>query len=149
MNRRRFVLLLGALPVLLAPALARAASGRAATLYKDPSCGCCADYARYLERSGFAVTVVDDSAAMATIKAEHRVPASLQGCHSTLIEGYVIEGHVPAGVIARLLAERPAIRGIALPGMPMGSPGMSGAKEGPFEIVAIDGAARPTIYAVE
>ncbi len=149
MNRRRFVLFLGALPVLCAPGLARAASNRAATLYKDPACGCCADHARYLTRAGFAVTVVDDPAALDAIKAEYRVPPALQGCHSTVIEGYVIEGHVPAGVIERLLAERLPIRGLALPGMPLGSPGMGGAKEAPFEIVVIDDAPRPTVYAVE
>ena len=74
----------------------------------------------------------------------------LEGCHSTVIGDYVVEGHVPVGPIKRLLAERPAIKGISLPGMPEGSPGMSGTKEGPFEILTITGKTEPAqLYATE
>lgn len=149
LSRRRAVLLLATLPVLLSPALARAATARTATLYKDPDCGCCTEYGRYLGAHGFRVSVVADLAALQAVRTAHLVPAAFEGCHAVVIEGYVVEGHVPAAAIERLLAERPPIRGIALPGMPMGSPGMGGLKEGPFEIVAIDDSPEPTVFAVE
>ena len=121
---------------------------RRATLYKDPSCGCCAEYAEYLRRNGFDVAVVD-TADLPEVKRFHGVPAPLQGCHTTVVGGYVVEGHVPAAAIERLLAEKPAIRGVSLPGMPEGSPGMAGAKKAPFTIFAIteDGSRR--VFAAE
>src|SRR3546814_9857610 len=108
-----------------------------ATLYRSPDCGCCLDYARYLKAQGFAVAVIatDD---LADLKARHGVPADLQACHTTLISDYVVEGHVPAPALRRLLAEKPRIAGIALPGMPAGSPGMGGSKTGPFSIYELD-----------
>jgi len=129
----------------LAPLDAMAAV--AATLYKDPGCGCCADYARHLERQGFAVQVVD-TPDLAAVKAKHAVPADLEGCHTLLVGGYVVEGHVPVAVLQKLLAEKPAIRGIALPGMPTGSPGMGGPKTGPF-VVRVIGDGPAQVYAVE
>jgi len=84
------------------------------------------------------------------IRRRHGVPEERVGCHTIEIGGYVVEGHVPAGPLARLLRERPAIRGISLPGMPTGSPGMAGPKREPFRIYAIDGgAAAPRVFAVE
>lgn len=137
MNRRQFLMVTSALSVLALSGVAHAKPTRTATLYKDPLCGCCTDYGHYLETNGIAVTVIADADTMAAKKAEFGVPAALEGCHSTVIEGYIIEGHVPLEAIDKLLAERPSIRGISLPGMPLGSPGMSGEKEGPFEVVAI------------
>lgn len=149
MNRRHF-LLAGTALALLAPLThVRAATPRAATLYKDPLCGCCTDYGHYLEANGFAVTVIADADAMLAKKAEFRVPAALEGCHSTVIEGYIVEGHVPVSAIEKLLIERPNFRGISLPGMPLGSPGMNGEKEAPFEIVAITDEPSPRVFAVE
>ena len=149
MNRRRFVLLLATLPVLFAPGLARAEESRAATLYKDPACGCCTEYGRYLEANGLAVTVVEDADALEAIRAKYGVPERLAGCHAAVIGGYVVEGHVPFAAIDRLLAEKPSIPGIALPGMPMGSPGMGGVKEAPFEIVVIGDELQPRLFTVE
>ena len=108
-----------------------------ATLYRSPDCGCCLDYARYLKAEGFAVEVVatDD---LADLKARHGVPDDLQACHTTLIGNYVVEGHVPATTLRRLLADKPRIAGIALPGMPAGSPGMGGTKTGPFSIYELN-----------
>ena len=115
------------------PALA---AGIAATLYKDPECGCCEEYARYLEAHGFAVER-KSTTDMASVHAAAGVPFGLDGCHATFIGGYVVEGHVPVAAIRKLLAEKPAIRGISLPGMPAGSPGMDGTKVTPFHIYAI------------
>jgi hypothetical protein len=104
-----------------------------ATMYKQPYCGCCDGHADHLRRSGYDVTVIQTEH-LPDIKRRHRVPQQFEGCHTTIVGGYVIEGHVPATVIGRLLKERPAVRGISLPGMPDGSPGMSGEKKEPFVI---------------
>ncbi len=120
-----------------------------ATLFKNPGCKCCDWYADYLRKNGFDVTVVE-SRNMTLIRREHGVPKPLEGCHTTVVGGYVVEGHVPERPIKKLLAEKPAIKGISLPGMPQGSPGMTGTKEGPFEILAITGRDGPApVYATE
>jgi hypothetical protein len=118
-------------------------------LYKDPQCGCCEGYAAYLKENGFDVTVKPAND-LAEISQKAGVPAEFQGCHTAFIEGYVVDGHVPIGAVRKLLAERPAIAGITLPGMPMGSPGMVGEKSEPFVVYAVtkDGAA-PTVFATE
>ena len=141
--RRRDFLISSALPAL---GLAGTAYARAAiTLYKSPGCGCCAGHAAHLRAAGYAVREVEEPD-LAAVKARHRVPADMEGCHTALVDGYVVEGHVPAEAVDRLLAERPKIRGIALPGMPDGSPGMSGTKREPFVIYAF-GAGAPTVFA--
>ncbi len=110
-----------------------AAGDMDATLYKDPNCGCCADYAQHLQGQGFAVTV-KETTALEALRRMAGVPAKLASCHTMTIGGYVVEGHVPVAAVRKLLAEKPDVRGIALPGMPLGSPGMNGAKEGPFVV---------------
>lgn len=138
-----------ALVLLLLPlgAIHAGEAPKQATLYKNPQCGCCEEYAKHLREHGFAVSVVE-RLDLPLVKTQHGVPEALAGCHTTLIDGYVVEGHVPLAILDRLLAERPAIRGISLPGMPTGSPGMPGPKSEPFTIYAItDGP--PTVYAVE
>jgi hypothetical protein len=111
-------------------------------MYASPTCGCCQNYAPYLQDNGYDVDVNLDED-LATVKSRLGVPAEAEGCHTTTLDGYVIEGHVPVEAIDKLLRERPAVDAIALPGMPTGSPGMSGTKEGPFEILSItDGAVR-------
>ena len=134
---------------LLAPAYAQADETRQATVYKDPQCGCCEGYVTYLRESGFDVKAVDTHD-LPLIKKRYGVPEELEGCHTTVIGGYVVEGHVPVATLKRLLAERPAIKGISLPGMPEGSPGMGGTKQAPFTIFSITdtGAARQ-IYGTE
>lgn len=99
------------------------------TMYRDPNCGCCTAWADHIagHKGGDQAHSVEtiDHPDMRAVKAEHRVPADLQSCHTAVVEGYVIEGHVPAADVERLLAERPAgVTGLAVPGMPMGSPGM-------------------------
>lgn len=120
-----------------------------ATLYKNPQCGCCEGYADYLRENGFEVEVKPTND-LTRISREAGVPENFQGCHTTFIDGYVVDGHVPVNAVRKLLSERPEIAGIALPGMPLGSPGMGGEKTGPFEIYAVtkDGKA-PTLYATE
>ena len=112
---------------------AHAEDDRSATLWKNPQCGCCEAYAEYLRENGFSVTV-KPTHDLSLIKREHSVPSHLEGCHTTLIQGYVVEGHVPVRTLNKLLKDRPEIKGISLPGMPMGSPGMSGIKDAPFTI---------------
>jgi len=103
----------------------QAPAGPAVTVYKSPTCGCCSRWIVHLQQAGFVVTA-HDTDNVAPIKRQHGVPQALESCHTALVGGYVVEGHVPADVIQRLLRERPAIAGIAVPGMPAGSPGMEG-----------------------
>jgi hypothetical protein len=132
-----------ALAVLLGVAMARA-DDLNSLMYKNPQCGCCEEY---LRQNGFNVTM-KAAHNMSLISRQNGVPEALAGCHTMLIGGYVVEGHVPAGAIKKLLAERPGIKGISLPGMPEGSPGMSGQKTEPFTIYEIsDG--EPKVFAVE
>ncbi len=106
-------------------------------VYKDPNCGCCAKWVDHLEAKGFMVAVKLESG-MNRIKAKLGVPQALASCHTGIIDAYIIEGHVPAEAIAKLLAEKPAILGLAVPGMPIGSPGMEMAGEAPepFQVMA-------------
>ena len=107
-------------------------------MYRDPNCGCCLAWAQHVEGSdGHDVTSVDHPD-MASVKAENGVPGDLQSCHTAIVEGYVIEGHVPVDDVERLLAERPAgVKGLAVAGMPMGSPGMEhGNHRQAFQVIA-------------
>ena len=120
-----------------------------AVLYKNPQCSCCEAYADYLRANGFDIEIRPTND-LARISFKAGVPANLEGCHTMFVEGYVVDGLVPVDVVKRLLSEKPAIAGVTLPGMPMGSPGMPGPKIGTFTIYAVakDGAA-PTVYATE
>jgi hypothetical protein len=104
---------------------------------QKPGCECCDGYAAYLRQHGFAVTV-RETPKLAEISAKAGIPTQLQGCHTAFFGGYVVDGHVPVEAIAKLLADQPAIKGLALPGMPPGSPGMDGPKQAPFVVQAID-----------
>jgi len=105
-------------------------------VYKSPSCSCCHEWEAYLREHGYTVrSILTDD--MASVKAERGLPQSTWSCHTAVVAGYAVEGHVPVEAIEDLLAERPAIDGIALPEMPPGSPGMAGVKEAPFEILAV------------
>ncbi len=117
------------------------------TVYKSPTCGCCTDWVSYVEEHGYTVTV-EEVPNIAPIKAEHKVPTSMQSCHTAILDGYVIEGHVPVADIERLLAERPDVVGIAVPGMPLGSPGMEvdGVDPQPFDVVTFDAAGTTEVF---
>lgn len=119
----------------------------AITVYKSATCGCCQGWVEHLRGNGFNVTAhnVDD---LAAIKKTHRVPARLESCHTALVGGYVVEGHVPAEAIRRLLRDRPEVAGIAVPGMPVGTPGMEvpGVPRDPYDIVSFDKQGRFAVY---
>lgn len=133
------VLLAAFLVACAQPVAAPAQSGLATaelTLTRSPTCACCKGHEAYLEQAGIAVrTVIDED--ITTIKEDHRIPSEMRSCHTSEVAGYFVEGHVPLAAIERLLTERPEIDGIALPGMPAGSPGMGGTLEGPLVVFAI------------
>lgn len=106
------------------PASAVAAAGPLIEVWKNPSCGCCGDWIRHVERDGFRVKVVETGNAAARTRLG--IPMELGSCHTALVAGYALEGHVPAREIRRLLKEKPDAAGLAVPGMPIGSPGMDG-----------------------
>jgi hypothetical protein len=105
-------------------------------LYKNPQCGCCEGYADYLRENDFTVTV-KPTHELAEMSRQAGIPDEYQGCHLSMVDGYVVSGHVPVGTVRKLLTERPDIKGVTLPGMPMGSPGMGGTKQAPFEMLEI------------
>lgn len=111
-------------------------SGVEVTVFKSMACGCCGIYSQYLDKEGIDTTV-ENVPDMIELKAELGVPEDMQSCHTTQVEGYFVEGHVPIEAIEKLLEERPDVAGIALPGMPSGSPGMPGKKTEPWVIFAI------------
>lgn len=121
---------------------AAAADARRIEVFKNPSCGCCSAWADHLRANGFEVTV-NETSELSAIKSRAGVPGDLASCHTGNIEGYVIEGHVPAHAINRLLAEKPSAIGLAVPGMPAGSPGMNGEPEA-FDVILFDKSSRKT-----
>jgi hypothetical protein len=134
MNRALKSTVIVAITSLCSPTLAQALEG---TLYKDQNCPCCEGHAKYLMRRGIDVDIkpVEDIAA---ISKGAGIPRDFQGCHTLVLEGYAIEGHVTVEIIRKLLTERPAgVVGISLPGMPTGVPGMNGPYEGPYKVYAI------------
>lgn len=116
-------------------------------MYKDPNCGCCGKWAEHMRVAGFTVKEVA-SERMDLVKEDAGVPQALGSCHTAKVGGYVVEGHVPASDVRRMLTEKPAIRGLSAPGMPLGSPGM----EGPYaaeryDVVSFDDTGRSTVFA--
>ncbi len=108
------------------------------TVYKSLSCGCCGLYAEYFKSRGNKNTQVINLDDRSNIQEEYGIPSGLGSCHTTIIWGYFVEGHIPLEAVEKLLSEKPDIAGIAMPGMPSGSPGMPGTKYGDFIIFAID-----------
>ena len=142
---------LGALVTLLALPLPVLAGSIQATLYKNPHCSCCEEYAAYLRQNGFEVNVKETND-LEGITLKAGVPEQLEGCHTMFVGGYVVVGHVSADIMSKLFKERPPIVGVAIPGMPTGVPGMGGPKTGPVPVYEVskdktDNA--PTVYAVE
>lgn len=132
-NRRSFLAMLAG--AAFTPS-ANAQTGPEMTVYKDPNCGCCGAWVNHVRKAGFTVRVVE-SDAMDAIKKQYGVPDALASCHTAEISGYVIEGHVPAAEILRLLKERPAGKGLAVAGMPTNSPGMEvrGAPDEQYDVM--------------
>lgn len=140
--------LLGALTTV--PLLLQALPSHAATrvqVYKNPSCGCCAAWVDHLKAAGFAVDVteVDDTAA---VRKRFGMPERLASCHTGVVDGYALEGHVPAADIRRLLSSKPQAVGLAVPGMPVGAPGMEvGDRKDRYEVILVDRKGRESVFA--
>ena len=117
------------------------------TVYKSATCGCCSKWVEHMQANGFEVKAinVDD---IDKVKRERGVPADAASCHTGIVNGYVVEGHVPADAVQKMLKEKPSIAGIAVPGMPMGSPGMEvpGGQKEAFNIVSFDKSGKTAIY---
>lgn len=131
--------------VLGLPGLLRAAA-TPMLVYKDPNCGCCHNWVEIMKKSGFEVSVRDTDD-MVSIKNRYKVGSELASCHTALVAGYVIEGHVPADLIRKFLAEKPKLLGLAVPGMPAGSPGMEGSRKDPYRVLTFDASGKTTVYA--
>ena len=118
------------------------------TVYKSATCGCCKLWVTHLKDNGFPVKA-EDVADLEAVKKKHGVPEALQSCHTALVDGYVVEGHVPADLIDRLLAERPQVAGLAVPGMPIGSPGMEvpGRPADRYQVLTFDRGGRTGVFA--
>jgi hypothetical protein len=115
------------------------------TVYKTPTCGCCGKWVDHMRQHGFAPKVTD-LPSLSAVKQTAGVPQNLQSCHTSTIDGYAIEGHVPATDILRLLRDKPKVAGLAVPGMVMGSPGMEGSRSDPYNVVAF-GQGKTSVFA--
>jgi hypothetical protein len=148
LDRRRFLTILGTAGAALAmgPALAEAGLPKV-VVSKDPSCGCCSGWVDHLKAAGFPVEV-RETPEINRVKVRLGVPQDLASCHTAEVGGYVVEGHVPADAIKRLLAEKPQAKGLAVPGMPVGSPGMEveGVEDDTYDVVLF-GSASPKTFA--
>lgn len=133
--------------MLLAPMAAGAEPLPEVLMHKDPNCGCCSAWAEHLAANGFRVKTVA-TVDMQSVKRRFAVPRRLTSCHTAKVGGYVIEGHVPAAAIKRLLRDRPAVAGLSVPGMPLGSPGMEvPGKKDPYDVLAFDRAGKIQVFA--
>ena len=115
-------------------------------VYKSPTCGCCKLWVDHVAAAGFRPTVREQMN-LAPLKAELGIPAPLQSCHTALVDGYLVEGHVPADVVLDLLERRPDALGLAVPGMPMGSPGMEGPRKDPYDVLLLHRDGSTSIFA--
>lgn len=106
-------------------------------VYKSPTCGCCSKWVSHLESNGFSVKTIDTNK-LNIVKQNQNIPQHLSSCHTAIVNGYIVEGHVPANAIRRMLKEKPVIKGLTVPGMPIGSPGMEqGERKDPYDVLAI------------
>jgi hypothetical protein len=135
-------------PVIAAQTAAQKAAPAAQPIvvYKTATCGCCGKWVDHLKAAGFAPTV-NTVQTMDETPMRKRIPATLRSCHTATLEGYLVEGHVPADVIRKLLKEKPRVEGIAVPGMPAGSPGMESSNPEPYDIVAFDATGKTSVFA--
>ncbi|MEO7051101.1 MAG: DUF411 domain-containing protein [Rhodanobacter sp.] len=143
---RRWLLRWGAALMLAVAFVPVAMAAGAMAVYRDPSCGCCGAWISYVRAHGYDVTVHEDQP-MNAVKVREGVPAALASCHTAKIGSYVIEGHVPVEDIRRLLAERPDARGLTVPGMPMGSPGMEMGAPESYDVLLIERDGSTRVYA--
>ena len=130
-----------------APAqVASATDPNTVKVYKDPNCGCCSKWVDHMRANGFTVETMD-LPDLTMVKQRYAIGQSLQSCHTAVIGDYAFEGHVPADVIKKFLEEKPSVAGLAVPGMPSGSPGMEGATKDKYDVLTFDRAGRTTVYA--
>jgi hypothetical protein len=125
-------------------------AGPALSVFKTPTCGCCSKWVDHMKKAGFQVTVTDmPQQSLDNVKVKHKVPKAAHSCHTAVVEGYAIEGHVPATEVKRLLKEKGKVAGIAVPGMPLGSPGMevSGMTAQPYDVLSFDAQGKTKVYA--
>lgn len=115
-------------------------------VYKSPTCGCCGKWIDHMEKAGFSIDV-QNRQNLSPVKAELGVPRGLQSCHTAMVGGYLVEGHVPPDLVQRMLDEKPDIKGLAVPGMPMGSPGMEGPRKDDYDVLAVGRDGRTRVYA--
>ena len=115
-------------------------------VYKSPTCGCCNGWVEHLRAAGFTVDARNTTNLIA-VKLDAGVPRAMTSCHTALVDGYVVEGHVPAAQLKRLLTERPDLAGIAVPGMPVGSPGMEGVNAQPYQVLSFDAQGNAAVFA--
>lgn len=115
-------------------------------VYKTPTCGCCNGWIEHLEAAGFTVDARDVRDLM-RVKLDAGVPTGMSSCHTAIVDGYVVEGHVPAEHVVRMLEERPGIAGIAAPGMPIGSPGMEGPNAQPYQVLSFAADGSSAVFA--
>ena len=147
LSRRALLTLLGSGAALVASPSRAADAGKRVTLYRDPGCGCCENYIGYLRQNGFDVTVKSASPdAISAMSRKAGIPSHLAGCHTAFIDGYVVDGLVPVAAVQKLITDRPPLKGITLPGMPPGAPGMMGAKPGKLTVFAIPKHGKPTVF---
>jgi hypothetical protein len=114
-------------------------------VYKSAACGCCGEWVKHLKASGFAVKT-HDVANPSDYREKAGIPNELGSCHTGMVQGYAIEGHVPASEIKRLLAEKPKAKGLAVPAMPLGSPGMEGPRKDPYDVLLVQANGRTSVY---
>jgi hypothetical protein len=140
------------LPLLLTTTMASGAGAQkppvTVEVFKTATCGCCAKWVEHLRQSGFAAKTTDlTQTDLNAVKAKHNVPPALHSCHTAVVGGYVVEGHIPAATVHRLLKERPRVAGIAVPGMPTGSPGMEGPNPRPYDVLTFDKQGATKVFA--
>lgn len=140
----RFILRAACAAALAMPLLAMAAAP-VIEVFKSESCGCCAAWVEHLKANGFAPKV-SKVANPAHYRARAGIPDELGSCHTATVAGYAIEGHVPASDIKRLLATRPKAKGLAVPAMPLGSPGMEGPRKDPFDVLLVQGNGKTSVF---
>lgn len=129
------------------PALGRTQAKTALVVYKDPSCGCCGQWVSHMEANGFTASVTNTSD-MASIRSRYKVGAKLQSCHTAIVGGYVVEGHIPAADVRKLLAQKPkGVVGLTIPGMPASAPGMDSSPFQPYTVLSFDASGETTVFA--
>lgn len=131
--------------LLLAPSVWAAAALPSVTVYKSPSCGCCGKWVEHMKANGFPVVTIDTEN-VAAHKARLGVPEAMGSCHTAEVNGYLVEGHVPATDVKRLLAEKPRARGLVSPGMPASAPGMDDPRKIPYEILLVGKDGKTSTY---